>query len=1161
MNGIYNVIWSKVKQRFVVVSELVHSCTKHSGRRATRKMATVLAVLALTASAGSLAEAATNGEWTTGVDGNGNFTAHIDTANTMGASAKTNTVLGDGNTVNTSSNDITGDNNTLGSGTGSDYVIGDSNEIKNLRSSWVIGNANKIYTNDKYYGASNSLILGSNNTSTEEINSTIFIGNKNKVTDYIKDSVAIGSGMEFGKRSDNSVVIGNNAKNGVFPELASSKSNLVGSNGSVVIGDSASNQSPYSVVIGANAKMGDKWSSAGVSVVIGANATIADDSADNILIGSSNSKYTYSKIGTNVDWAIAMGHQVEIGDTSDQSVVIGGTSARIGNNAAHGTVLGSFSTISDDTWFGTALGYSAEVTGRSSLAIGHDAHIGVAGEPESRYSLAIGYKAKLESGVENATAVGPESNIKSGAKGSVAVGIKSTIEKGSFGSVAIGSNSNVKGTNNIAIGSGAKTTTKPGNVSSSVALGNSAKVEVGYSIGLGSSAAISEVAERSSVVGYGVATKSKYSSILGASSKIGSNSDYSFIGGYKSSIGDNVDRATLIGSSASVNSIGGTAIGFATAVDADTNYSVALGRSSKVKADNIFTTTKLTEFKADLGSYYDKNWNISSADGSYGVLSVGDSSGKRRIINVSKGRISADSYDAINGSQIYHLTNALNAQIAAAGGSVAAGTNVASVATGEVDGKKVYTVNAKNASVSVGDNFTLTTKENTTTNITDYNIKLKDIVTIGGVTEGNNPIKIDGTVGDITGLTNKTLDSDDFATVGRAATEEQLKLVMSDITDIKGSSYQGWNITVNDADKTAVGSDSTVDFSGTKDGDGNQNIIISKEENKLSFGLNDKITLGTGNTQVVVNGKEGSVNIGSEAGKKIDFNGTTGIGQVGNIIVNGDSGEITGLTNTTLDSEDFATVGRAATEEQLKGVNQQVTNNSAAINHLGGRVNQLSNRIDKAGAGAAALAALHPLDFDPDDKWDFVAGYGNYRGENAMALGAFYRTNEDTMFSVGGTLGNGDNMFNAGISLKFGQGNNISTTRVAMAKEIKDMCREMEAMKSAMLDSHAGRKIDTSKLQLFPDVPQNHWAYEYVATLAGNGMIQGYPDGTYDGNRPMTRYEFAAMLYRAMLNGATLSDKILTEFAPELERFTVDTVHTDKDGNPTVERVRVARQK
>ena len=129
-----------------------------------------------------------------------------------------------------------------------------------------------------------------------------------------------------------------------------------------------------------------------------------------------------------------------------------------------------------------------------------------------------------------------------------------------------------------------------------------------------------------------------------------------------------------------------------------------------------------------------------------------------------------------------------------------------------------------------------------------------------------------------------------------------------------------------------------------------------------------------------------------------------------------------------------------------------------------------------------------------------------------------------------------------------------------MAKEIKDLRKELEAMKSAMLDVNAGRRLDTSKLQLFPDVPQNHWAYEYVATLAGNGVIEGYPDGNFDGARPMTRYEFAAMLYRAMLNGAKLSDKILTEFAPELERFTVDVVHKDSDGNPTVERVRVVKR-
>ena len=242
----------------------------------------------------------------------------------------------------------------------------------------------------------------------------------------------------------------------------------------------------------------------------------------------------------------------------------------------------------------------------------------------------------------------------------------------------------------------------------------------------------------------------------------------------------------------------------------------------------------------------------------------------------------------------------------------------------------------------------------------------------------------------------------------------------------------------------------------------------------------------------------------------------------------------------------------AVNGSQLFATNQQVAQNAQSINKLG-------NRINKVGAGAAALAALHPLDFDPDDKWDFAAGYGNYNGENAAAIGAYYRPNEDTMFSVGGSFGNGENMVNAGISLKLGQGNHVSTSKVAMAKEIKDLRKELEGLKSALLDVNAGKKLDTSKLQLFPDVPKNHWAYEYVSTLKGNGVLTGYPDGEFKGDRPMTRYEFATMLYKAMLEGATLSDKILKEFAPELEHFTVDTVHQDKDGKPTVERVRTVK--
>lgn len=246
---------------------------------------------------------------------------------------------------------------------------------------------------------------------------------------------------------------------------------------------------------------------------------------------------------------------------------------------------------------------------------------------------------------------------------------------------------------------------------------------------------------------------------------------------------------------------------------------------------------------------------------------------------------------------------------------------------------------------------------------------------------------------------------------------------------------------------------------------------------------------------------------------------------------------------------------------QLYNTNQMVINNANNISSLGNALGRLDHRVNKVGAGAAALAALHSLDFDPDEKWDFAAGYGNYNGVNAAAIGAYYRPNEDTMFSVGGSFGNGENMVNAGVSVKLGQGNHVSTSKVAMAKEIKDLRKEVETLKSALLDVHVGRKLDTSKLQLFPDVPQNHWAYEQISILKANGVIAGYPDGKYNGERPMTRYEFATMLFRAMERGAVLSDRVLTEFAPELERFTVDTVAKDKDGHPMIERVRTVQTK
>ena len=271
----------------------------------------------------------------------------------------------------------------------------------------------------------------------------------------------------------------------------------------------------------------------------------------------------------------------------------------------------------------------------------------------------------------------------------------------------------------------------------------------------------------------------------------------------------------------------------------------------------------------------------------------------------------------------------------------------------------------------------------------------------------------------------------------------------------------------------------------------------------------------------------------------------------GTLNMNGN--KITGVADgdVSADSTD------AINGSQLYAVEQKVDNNSQAINAVGNQVNRLSNRIDKVGAGAAALAALHPLDFDPDDKLSFAAGYGNYAGENAVAVGAFYQPNEDTMFSIGGTFGNDENMVNAGVSFKLGQKSNVSRSRVSMAKELVALRDEVAQLKALM--AHSGvlpqGKLDTSAL--FPDVPENHWAYEYVHELGKLGILEGTESGNYEGDRMMTRYEMAAIVYRAMQKGVNVDSRMLNEFAPELKLIRVDVVARDDNGNPTIERVRV----
>lgn len=322
----------------------------------------------------------------------------------------------------------------------------------------------------------------------------------------------------------------------------------------------------------------------------------------------------------------------------------------------------------------------------------------------------------------------------------------------------------------------------------------------------------------------------------------------------------------------------------------------------------------------------------------------------------------------------------------------------------------------------------------------------------------------------------------------------------------------------------------------------------------VKYSLNDDITLSSvtadnlkGNTLVI--------------GDRVTVN-DNGIDMGGAAITNVQAGNV---------SADSTEVVNGA---QLYHVKEQVNGNTAAIENLGGNVGSLGHRMDTldvrvkdVGAGAAALAALHPQDFDPDDKWDFALGYGNYRGANAWAVGAFYRPTEDILFSVGGSFAGDERMVNAGLTFKLGQGNHVSRSRVAMAREILDLKDENKALKDRldMVEQKMNRMLgifDVSKQKDFPDVPANHWAYEYVATLAGNGIITGYPDGTFRGQQSMTRYEFAALVYRALQNGAkqdVTMDKLQNEFADELRDIRADRIRVDRISGEDNERNKVER--
>lgn len=306
---------------------------------------------------------------------------------------------------------------------------------------------------------------------------------------------------------------------------------------------------------------------------------------------------------------------------------------------------------------------------------------------------------------------------------------------------------------------------------------------------------------------------------------------------------------------------------------------------------------------------------------------------------------------------------------------------------------------------------------------------------------------------------------------------------------------------------------------------------------------------------------------GGFAGVGSATNGSVSVGQVGQErqIKNVAAGEISATSTDAVNGSQLFSVARDLQNQIDNTVPGQINNN---ITNLNNRVGEVEQRVNKVGAGSAALAALHPLDFNPDDKWTVAAGYGHYHNANSAALGAFYRPNEDTMFSIGSTVGNGNPQLNAGVSIRLGKRAPESRSRVAMGREIAELNARLQDVENKynnllqLLNPHA---IDPSKTAEFPDVPRNHWAYQYISQLAGNGILVGYPDGTFKGDATMTRYEFATMLYRALQNGAPIDDNMrraMNEFQPELQNirlnhYRVDRISGADNDRHKTERVRV----
>lgn len=689
--------------------------------------------------------------------------------------------------------------------------------------------------------------------------------------------------------------------------------------------------------------------------------------------------------------------------------------------------------------------------------------------------------------------------------------------------------------NGIAYGTGSSA-----NNTQDIAVGNKAKVE-NY-VGQNGSVAIGANAHVENMAG-------------GAEAAVGMGQT-SYSGSFWSSARVPADPSKVVGSVAIGNNTfartGSTMIG-------SHNYRGAIGDTTIDTDNNGTRGASLNVYATTVGANSFSNGAFTTTTGTYNVISSSYTGGRFSTPTQNFGA-------TVNG--------AFNSIESTSGGSTAGvATAITGVANRVANSNGALVYGAGNEITNSSASFS--TPGEGATSAKDFADKLKTAVTSSNGA-GATMAFGGGNKADYTLRTSLIGVNNTVTGVRGDQSKDNLALgVGNTATNVQHMTAIGSKNTISDAKNTViVGDNRTVTGA-------NNTVIIGSSDNGTTTAVHDAVALGH-NTDVST---EGGVALGS--GSKA----TVTAGAVGyDILTNAPSTDTSSTWKSTASAVSVGDVANGVTRQitsvaagtndtdavnvaQLKRLHDMISVNAyntvnvqGDVTNLKKDVSRLDKRVNKAVAGSAALAALHPLDFDPDAKWDFAAGYGHYHNGNAAALGAFYRPTEDVQLSVGSTVGNGETVVNAGLSVKVGAHSNVSRSRVAIGKEVLELKKTVALQNAqiqkltALLNDVAGTHMKADRTTLFPDVASNHWAYEAVSDLSRRGLVEGYPDGTFGGDRLLTRYEFAEIVYRALQNGVQVDEQLVTEFSPEMALFRVDTVAKNSQGQPTIERVRVNKK-